>query len=900
MPVLPHDRETLAGVRSPTAEDRWVVPLGSVARDQTWLVGGKAASLAALLRAGLPVPDGFCITTAAFEHHLASIPRWAERRAALTRILSAPRTPDLPGRAGFPAGVEPDPVTRLGEELRVALAETAVPLALAQAICVAWQALGTHGTYAVRSSATVEDAAGHSFAGQFDSFLNVRGEAALFRAVQACWQSLFSDRALAYFRRQRIPLTGVGMAVIVQRMVPAERAGVLFTADPLTGDAKRCVIEYVPGLGDSLVSGRVQPRRLVLDKVSARILEASGPDGTPGTALADDFRQRLGSLAGETERLFGAPQDIEWAQDQGQIYLLQSRPLTVLPSPSPSPAIIWSNLNVAENFPEVATPLTWSMLEFCLHGAFAPVFRALGIDPRRTPWVGLVAGRVYMNVGTLHRLMRHLPGFRHAPMTRTFGGFQDDLEGPLRALGAEPGPGWRERWRIRFGLARLATWFLWRASWRGSARCAARFRSLVEELTGTDIAALPEAELLPHLDRLWARLLARVPIPVNLGAGILSHVALEWACTRWFGDRQGVLVNRLLSRTGAMASAASALDLWHLAGWVNGQPELHRTVAAASSFAGASAQLQSSAEGRAFLQRWEAFLRAHGHHAAGEPDVATPRWSETPDLVLRMLQHYLENHAQLDLDRVLAERTRQRDLALTTCRRQLRGPFRGFLLGLLVRTAQTWLLGREHLKCEFVRVLAHGRQVFLELGRRLTRNGRLERPEDVFFLTLEELEPVRTGSVPWNVPQRIRERRAEHARNQALHPPPVVVGSFTPEGPCPQSTPFDANTRVLTGLPVSPGFVRGPARVILKADEGEPVLPGEILVAPATDPGWTPLLLTAAGVVVDLGGQLSHGSVIAREYGLPAVVNVRFGTRLIRTGQPLEVDADRGVVRLLD
>ncbi|CAG1770803.1 hypothetical protein BAC2_01289, partial [uncultured bacterium] len=374
------------------------------------------------------------------------------------------------------------------------------------------------------------------------------------------------------------------------------------------------------------------------------------------------------------------------------------------------------------------------------------------------------------NVGTLHRLMRHLPGFRHAPMTRTFGGFQDDLEGPLRALWAEPGPGWRERWRIRLGLARLAAWFLWRASWRRPATCAAQFRSQVEKLTATPIAALPDAELVPHLDRLWARLLARVPIPVNLGAGMLSHVALEWACTRWFGDRQGVLVNRLLSRTGAMASAASAVELWHLAGWVKGQPELRRTVAAASSFAGASAQLQSSPEGRAFLQRWEAFLRAHGHHACGEPDVATPRWSETPDLVLRMLQHYLENHAQLDLDRVLAERTRQRERALAGCRRQLRDPVRGILLGLLVRTAQAWLLGREHLKCEFVRVLAHGRQVFLELGRRLTRDGRLERPEDVFFLTLEELEPVRTGSVPWDVFQRIRERHAEHARNQALHP----------------------------------------------------------------------------------------------------------------------------------
>lgn len=842
-----------------------MLPLDAIADGSATRVGGKAASLALMRQAGLPVPDGFCVTTDAFRQHVA----------------------------------EANAVTRAGRELRAALAETALSAPLAQAIRGAWEALGPHGTYAVRSSATVEDAAGHSFAGQFDSFLNVQGAEALLRAVRACWQSLFSDRARAYFRRQRVSPEGVGMAVVVQQMVPAERAGVVFTADPLTGDSRRCVVEYVPGLGDALVNGRVQPRRLVLDKATGQTLAESGPEGPAGTTMPEDARQHLLSLARRTEGLLGAAQDIEWAQHDGVIYLLQSRPLTTRSTRKPPPDI-WSNLNVAENFPDVATPMTWSMLEFCLQNAFAPVFRAIGIDPRRTPWVGLVAGRVYMNVGTLDRLMRHLPGFRHAAIARTFGGFQDTLEEPLRALRREPTAGWWERGRIGLRLAWLAVWFLRRASWRTREACAARFRRLVDRLTQLDLAAVPDAELVPHLNRLAEQLLARTPIPVSLGAGLGFNVALEWACARWFGDQQGVLANRLLSRAGGMASAASALELWRLAGWVIGQPALDRTIAAAAGFAALAAQLESSEPGGAFLREWAAFMRAHGHHADGEADVARPRWSETPDAVLRMLQHYLASHARLDLDRVLADRTRQRELALAECHRRLRDPLRRFLLDLMVRGAQAWLLGRELLKCEFVRVLAHVRQVLLELGRRLARPGRLERPEDIFFLTLEELEPVRTGTVSWDVPLRIRERRAEHERNRALRPPPVVVGTFAPDRPGPPPTPVDANTRVLTGLPVSPGRVRGPARVILQAGPGEQVFPGEILVAPATDPGWTPLLLTAAGVVVDLGGQLSHGSVIAREYGLPAVVNVQFATRLIRTGQPLEVDADRGVVTLLD
>jgi len=214
-----------------------------------------------------------------------------------------------------------------------------------------------------------------------------------------------------------------------------------------------------------------------------------------------------------------------------------------------------------------------------------------------------------------------------------------------------------------------------------------------------------------------------------------------------------------------------------------------------------------------------------------------------------------------------------------------------------VRQAQAGLVYRENLKNDLLRVVAYFRRLLLELGERMARAGKLEQRDDVFFLTLEELEPVRTGVATFDAPSVIRARREEYRKNQTLQPPPVVIGKFDPA----QSVlpPVDPHATVLSGLAVSPGVVIGRARVILSADTKEKVLPGEILVAPYTDPGWTPLFLTAAGLVVDLGGQLSHGSVVAREYGLPAVVNVRSATQIIRTGQLLQVDGNQGVVTLL-
>lgn len=860
-----------------------VLCLSEVTPAQRLLVGGKSANLATMLRAGLPVPKGFCITTAAFARFMASCPQ-QEQLAALMAGLSAD---------------QPEQIASLSRQAQECLEENPVPPPVQDAVLKAWRKLGMERTYAVRSSATVEDGKTRSFAGQFDSILDVRGAEALLHAIKTCWLSLFSERALAYLARGGMPAGKTAMAVLVQELITADCSGVVFTADPLTGAADRILVESVAGLGEALVQGRAKPERLLLEKATRRELVSPPPGAvtdSPKQHLPGQSLQQLLDLAARTELLFGEPQDIEWARRAHELFLLQSRPITTHGLGANDSGVIWSNMNTAENFQEVVTPMAWSFLDSCAHRIADPLFRGLGIDPEREPWMGLIAGRVYMNVSTACRILQGPPGFREAQIGYLFGGHQD----AIRLGGATRLKQSRRKlslWGRLRGKGRVIGFILRRVTWRGRKVCTARLnRSLARFLT-VDCQSLSDDELSAHLNRLLNFGYTRFQLPAVLGFSLAASVVLRRYCAKWLGDADGSLANQLLSHAGGMPSAEAALDLWRLAVWTSPQADLRRSVLAEPSFASLAGALALSERGRAFLQQWAAFMAQHGHRARGEVDLAAPRWSETPDEVLRHLRHYLESTGQLDLLQLLDQRTRARDQLLAESRCRLRNPLRRWVFSWLVRQAQAGLVYRENLKNDLLRVVAYFRRLLLELGERMARAGKLEQRDDVFFLTLEELEPVRTGVATFDAPSVIRARREEYRKNQTLQPPPVVIGKFDPA----QSVlpPVDPHATVLSGLAVSPGVVIGRARVILSADTKEKVLPGEILVAPYTDPGWTPLFLTAAGLVVDLGGQLSHGSVVAREYGLPAVVNVRSATQIIRTGQLLQVDGNQGVVTLL-
>ena len=851
--------------------------LQDVVPSQRPRMGGKAANLAALVRAGLPVPAGFCITTSAFEQFLEGCPR----RAELRNLLSQPAVEDA------------DRMSELSRRVQSCLAETVVPSLVSNAVLAAWRELGGERGVAVRSSATVEDAAERSFAGQFESVLKVQDSAALFPALKSCWLSLFSGRALVYLAKQKVPLATVRMAVVVQEMVEAEHAGVVFTADPLTGATDRLVAEYVSGLGDKLVQGMVQPERVVLEKQTGQVLTASASH--PPISL-----EKLARLARETERLFGASQDIEWAQRDGCLFLLQARPLTVKPRARTwEERQVWSNMNTGEIMPDVVSPMTWSLLNSLVNAWLGLVCRLAGSDLSRAPIAGLVAGRLYFNANTgLAMLRPFLFLFKEVPNgSAVLGGwqFEANRQTPL-VIAPEDVPELGFSWpKYILSWPRILFDVLTHSPHRSDAWAVGR-KVLVDELARIELEALSTPELMRLLGRVLADLKHWDLLYLVTQSAALP--VLQKACRDWVdvpGLERGY---RLFSGLGGLPTMEAGLALWRLAVLAHADAATQTALTSEPDWARVRTRLAGTAHGAQFLAAWHEFMTIHGHHCRGELELFNARWAETPDYILEVVRGYLgslgsevaplEQHQRLGAER---ERLTEQ------CRQHLRNPLKRWLFNRSLRRSQKLVVNREVWKNMAVRQFYLLRRILLTLGERLQRQGALSSREDVFFLELPEVEAVVAGNASFDWRERILRRRREYEQNTKLSPPPVVIGRFDPNV---HGRPtVGVETKVLEGLAVSPGVVSGRARIILRTEEHQQVLPGEILVAPFTDPAWTPYFVTAAGVVMDQGGLLSHGSIVAREYGLPAVTNVGLATQLIHTGDLIEVDGSRGRVTIL-
>jgi pyruvate,water dikinase len=841
-------------------------------------VGGKAFNLGKLIAAGLPVPRGFCVTTTAFNLFLASCPR----RTELSHLLAQCSGDDI-GR-----------IAELSRKVHSCLAEVRVPQEVKDVVLSAWRESDGERSFAVRSSATVEDATAMSFAGQFESILNVRGADALLGAIKTCWLSLFSERALVYLARQRVPAEKVRMAVLVQEMVEASHAGVVFTADPVTGATDRFVVEYVSGLGEGLVQGTVQPERMVVEKRTGRVL--ASPENE---LLSSATLENLCDLARRTERLFSAPQDIEWAQRDGELFLLQSRPITTkAPARTWEDRQIWTNVNIGEVFPDVMTPMTWSMLQSLL-GVVGSLFRLLGADVSRATPADLVAGRLYSNANTFLAAVRPF-SFLHKglpDLARAVGGdlVEAYRQAPL-TLSPEDLPDLGFRWpKFILSWPRILFDLITHLPRRGEAWIA-RFKTETDELVRVNVEAMSTPEL--------THFCIRVVKEAFKGWDLLYFVAplaalpvFKKACRDWLGESDLTLGGRLFAALGGMPDAEAGLALWRLAVLAHADSDTEAAVSSEKSWPQVCARLCHTGHGRKFLAAWDAFMTEHGHHCRGEIELFNARWSETPDYVLGVVRSYLRSIGQSDPLENQRQLAGERKRLTEQCRQRLKNPIKRWIFSWSLRRAQKLAVFREEMKSQLVRQLAFLHRVLLILGQRLHEQGSLSCRDDIFFLEVSEIEPVTTGSASFDWRGRIELRRREYEKNLKLNPPRVVNGIFDPNAP---AWPVaNADAKLLEGIPVSPGIVTGPARVILRTDDHEQVLHGEILIAPFTDPAWSPYFITAAGVVMEQGGILSHGSIVAREYGLPAVTNVLSATRVIRTGDLVQVDGNRGHVSVL-
>ena len=716
------------------------------------------------------------------------------------------------------------------------------------------------------------------------------------------------------------------MAVIVQSLITADASGVIFTVDPLTGRRGNIVIEACFGLGETLVSGKVMPDRFVVDKkklklLSRRISEKKiecvlDRDGTVieqaipkerSFARCLDKKQvkRLAKLARKVEAEFGCPQDIEWAVCEKKIYLLQSRPITAIPpEKSWEDRQVWTNANTGEILPDVLTPLTISMTLQLFDRAIDQAFTLLCIKLDTNPLYGLVGGKLYFNINTCMGVLKCFPILRNLDFHTVFGGEQrkmadmgqldipqedtPDLEFNLmKMLLRVPGLVFRIlTYRPKKGEAMILE-----VKNRG-----VRLQGL--DITGMSTETLARTFLAEIVD--MGEFIADKRTQPGIMYGIIGMASFQMlgnVCTKWFGDDGNTFANRLLASLGNMDDAEAGFDLWRLAQKAHEIAEVEKAILSDEDWKTTRKKISEVVTGEQFLESWDEFMSRHGHHCRGEMEVFNVRWSETPDYILSIVRSYTHGIEQADPLENYNRYAQQREELAQSCRKRLKNPMRRAIFNYLLTHAQRFSAIRENSKSDFTRVITVWRKILVELGKRLHDRGILAGAEDIFFLRLEEIEPVTQGQTECNIRQVVAQRRAEYEKNRSVTPPRVVSGRFDPDNFTPE--PVDTSAEVLNGLAVSSGIVTGKARVILKADTDKQVLPGEILVAPFTDPGWTPYFVPAAAIVMDMGGMLSHGSIVAREYGMPAVVNVGPATKIIKTGQTIQVDGNIGVVRIL-
>jgi rifampicin phosphotransferase len=818
--------------------------------------GGKGANLGELIAAGFDVPDGYVLTTAAY-------------RAAARAAKVDPSRPD-----------------EAADRLRA----VAVPRAVAAAATRAYEALGK-GKVAVRSSATAEDLPGASFAGQQDTFLDVEGPEALLDAIRRCWASLWNDRAVAYRADHDIDDASVALAVVVQRMVDATAAGVMFTADPITGRRRTIVIDAAPGLGDAVVSGAVDPDHYVADPRSGRITDRMIRHDRP--VLADATIRELADIGCRIEESLGSPQDVEFAIDRdGRVWVVQSRAITTLYPLPPEIAAedaVYFSISVAQGCFDPITPMGME--------AFLAIGRRVAAnfpDQRthaaaRSPVV--VAGeRPFVDVAPVLRdplgreLLERASSAGEARSAVVFRKLAADVR--FRPRGRLPLRSIRRllplllRSRIPLYAIRLLR-----------SPAAARARTIREIEGVTHLDTRPDMTAAERLDAFEDAMQRALPFVFpRLGsfvvAGMLSYVAVG----RLLGRRASP--DELLTLTrGLPHNPTTEMDLalWALSREIRADAPSAELIASrtpaevADAFrAGDTPPVLQVGLGR--------FLEGYGFRSVGEIDLGVARWSEDPTHLLGAISNYLRlADDALAPDAQFERGAREAETMMATLLGRVRGPRRVMLRFFLGRTRA--LMGsRELPKFTLIRrIFTPLRELLRPVGEELAAAGRLERPDDVYFLTVGEARAAIAGA---DLRAAVAEHRATFEREQARRRIPRVLLS---DGTDAEVALVEVADGALRGSPASPGTVTGRARVI-HSPRGAHLEPGEILIAPSTDPGWTPLFLTAGGLVMEMGGMMSHGAVVAREYGIPAVVGVANATERIATGDMVTVDGSSGVV----
>lgn len=873
-------------------------------------LGGKAAALRALQQTGLPIPPWLVITPAAFAACLS---------AAQRRDLAATQDPDPV--AAILNDIDP------GQRIRGELDEALRSLGLREQMV------------AVRSSAAEEDGGEHSFAGQFESHLAVPPERVIDRVVDV-WRSGLTPRVLAYRRERGITADDDWRSVpsvLVQQFVDAEVSGVAFGADPVTGRRSVTVVAAVFGLGTALVGGDQDADTWHIDRgdtiIQRQIVRkptrhAADPDASSGVreqpvapaqqhapALTDEQAVAIAAMARRAGRHFGAPQDIEWAWHDGRAVLLQSRPITSLRGlPDPEGRLqLWDNANIAESYSGITTPLTFSFARRAYEGVYREFCLLLRVDRATVDdqadvfanMLGLLRGRVYYNLLNWYRMLALLPGF--ASNRR----FMEQMMGVSRslpdALLAQVNPPRHDAaWRDRLRVARVGG-----AMAREHLRLPRTINAFYQRLNtalrepSPPLAELRLDELAVEYTRLERALISRWDAPlVNDLLAMIFFGVLRSAAARWGDDASGQLHNHLLCAEGGIVSAEPAQRIRAMADLARKNPALVATLCEAPPAEALSAILADEQLGPLF----EAYRERFGDRCLGELKLESLTLDDDPTPLLRSIGYAARrpapDEAPGNADRALREQAEQH------MAKALRGhPLRRVLYRWVLKHARRRVRDRENLRFERTRLFGRVRRIFIEMGRRLTAEGVLADARDVFYLEVDELIGFVQGTATCtDLSGLVGVRRAEFEAHAAEPAPadrvstrgavPIGNALMATEESAADQTEDETADGELRGVGACPGIVRGTVRVI-RDPRGIELPAGTIVVAQRTDPGWIMLLPAAAGMLVQHGSLLSHSAIVSRELGVPSIVSIPHVTDRLQDGQLIEMDGQRGTVRLI-
>ena len=867
----------------------FVLGFQDIDKTKLMVVGGKGANLGELSRiAGIRVPDGFCISTEAFKRIMGETPALNELLEQLSLLKAGNR----------------DKISELSGEMRRVIAGIAIPQDITEEIIRFLAGFGEKNAYAVRSSATAEDLPTASFAGQQDTYLNIIGKEAILKHISKCWASLFTERAVTYRLQNGFDHRKVYLSVVVQKMVCPQAAGILFTADPVTSNRKVLSIDAGFGLGEALVSGlvnadsyKVRNGKVIVKKISAKKLavyalkdggtkaQETPPEQQNKQALADEQILQLERLGRKIEAHFGCPQDIEWCLAEDTFYIVQSRPITTL-YPIPETNDQENHVYVSVGHQQMMTdPMNPLGLSFFLLTTSAPMRKA--------------GGRLFVDVtqmlaspdsrdAILDTLGQSDPLIKDALMTIIErGNFIKSLPNDKKEV-----PSKSNKDMSSAGL---------QAQIENDPTIVAdlikRSQTSIEELK-QNIQTKSGADLFDFILADIQELKKILFDPQSSAVFMAAMDASAWINEKmhqWLGEKNAA--DTLSQSVPNNITSEMGLALLDVADVIRPYPKIiaYLQQVKDDSFLAELVKFDGGQETRDAIY---AYLDKYGMRCAGEIDITKPRWSEKPTTLVPMILSNVKNFEPNAGQRKFAQGRRealQKEQALLDRLRQLPdGEQKAKETKHMISLMRNFSGYREYPKYGMISRYFAYRQALLQEAEQLVQAGVIQEKEDIYYLTFEELrEVVRTNKLDYQI---VSKRTAEYKLFEKLTPPRVITsdGEIIAGEYKRENLPAEA----IAGLPVSSGVIEGRARVILNMEDAD-LEEGDILVTPFTDPSWTPLFVSIKGLVTEVGGLMTHGAVIAREYGLPAVVGVENATKLIKDGQRIRVHGTEGYVEIL-